>query len=139
MTVPKDYSRSTEFLNELLLRVEEEAMLQTRHQAYTCLQAVLTVFRRRLTPEQVLRFAQILPPATASIFIDGWTPGEYTDTWGTRAALADEVHRFRQNHNMVTGSTIAEVARALRRTVGDAELDRALAPLGPEAQAYWAV
>lgn len=139
MPVPPEYLRVGEFFSDFLLRVREETQLATRHQSYTCLQAVLTVFRRRLTAPQILGFAQILPPAVASIFIDGWTTDEFTGTWGAREALTEDVMHLRQHHNFSTDTAIADVARALRRTVGDAALEAALAPLGPEAQAYWAV
>lgn len=139
MPVPPEYLRVGEFFSDFLLRVREETMLATRHQTYTCLQGVLTVFRRRLTAPQILGFAQILPPAVASIFIDGWTPAEFTTDWGTRDSLTEEVQHLRQHHNFATATAIADVARALRKTVGDARLEEALAPLGPDAQAYWAV
>jgi uncharacterized protein (DUF2267 family) len=138
MPVPPEYLRVGEFFSDFLLRVREETMLPTRHQAYTCLQGVLTAFRRRLNAEQILMFAQILPPAVASIFIDGWTESEFTSDWGSRESLTREVQHLRQEHNFATDTAIADVARALRKTVGDEPLDRILAGLGPEAEAYWA-
>ena len=138
MPVPPEYLRVGEFFSDFLLRVREETQLTTRHQAYTCLQGVLVVFRRRLTAEQILGFAQILPPAVASIFIDGWTPDEFTPDWGTRETLTVEVQHFRQHHNFSADTAIADVARALRKTVGDEALNRVLASLGLQAQAYWA-
>lgn len=138
MPVPPEYLRVGEIFSDFLERVREETMLATRHQSYTCLQGVLVVFRRRLTPEQILGFAQILPPAVASIFLDGWTPEEFTTDWATRDALTTEVQHFRQHHNFSPETAIADVARALRRTVGDETLDRTLARLGCGAQAFWA-
>lgn len=138
MPVPPEYLRVGEFFSDFLLRVREETMLPTRHQAYTCLQGVLTAFRRRLNAEQILTFAQILPPAVASIFIDGWTESEFTSDWGSRESLTREVQHLRQEHNFAPDTAIADVARALRQTVGDEPLDRILAGLGPEAEAYWA-
>lgn len=138
MPVPPEYLRVGEFFSDFLLRVREETMLATRHQTYTCLQGVLTVFRRRLTAQQILTFAQILPPAVASVFIDGWTEKEFTPDWGTRDALTKEVRSLRQDHNFATETAIADVARALRGTIGNDLLDRTLARFGPDAEAYWA-
>ncbi|MEZ5953882.1 MAG: DUF2267 domain-containing protein [Hyphomonas sp.] len=138
MPVPPEYLRVGEFFSDFLLAVREETSLATRHQSYTCLQGVLIVFRRRLTPEQILTFAQILPPAVASIFIDGWSPEEFTPEWGTRDTLTREVRHLRQHHNFAPDTAIADVARALRRTIGAETLDAALERLGPEAAAYWA-
>ena len=137
MPVPPEYLRVGEFFNDFLLRVREETSLATRHQSYTCLQAVLTVFRKRLTPEQVIRFAQILPPVVDSIFLDGWTPEEFTPGWGTRASQAGEVHDLRRDHNFSTDTAIEDIARAIRTTVGDAVLDAALEPLGQGAKDCW--
>lgn len=139
MPVPPEYLRVGEFFTDFLLRVKAECMLTSRHQAYTCMQAVITVFRRRLTPEQVIRFVQILPPVVGTILVDGWSPEEFTTKWGSREDLTAEVRRFRHDHNLSTDSTITDVARAIRATIGDEVLDTFLADLGPDAQTYWRI
>ena len=139
MPVPPEYLRVGELFSDFLLRVREETMLATRHQSYTCLQGVLVTFRRRLNAEQILGFAQVLPPVVASIFIDGWKVDEFTPVWGSRDSLTLEVQHFRGDHNFSPDTAIADVARAVRKTVGDEALDRAVAPLGSEAAAFWTV
>ena len=92
-------------------------MLQTLHQAYHTLRAVLHVFRSHLTVEDALAFADVLPPVTRAIFVEDWVPRGAPAPFPGRPELQREVKAIRPDHNLAPESAIADVATALRRSV----------------------
>ncbi|MDN3719864.1 DUF2267 domain-containing protein [Roseibium salinum] len=114
-------------------------MLQTHHQAYHTLRAVLHTFRDHLTTEQALAFAGVLPAVTRAIFVEDWQPSDLMpDPFPDRATLIREVQSVRRDHNLAPDSAIENVASALRRSsVDERELDRILATFPDAAAAYW--
>jgi uncharacterized protein (DUF2267 family) len=115
------------------------SMLTTTHQAYTMLQGVFQVFRRRLTVQQALDFAAVLPPVLRAIFVSDWNVEEPIRAFASREAMSREARDLRPDHNFSTESAIADVASALRRHVDAGAFERALAGLPPAARDFWAV
>ncbi|WP_296081271.1 DUF2267 domain-containing protein [uncultured Agrobacterium sp.] len=76
MTVPQEYISASRDFEAALVDVRDRAMLSTTHRAFTTLEAVLRVFRRRLTPDQSLAFAGLLKPGLRALFVADWTMGE---------------------------------------------------------------
>jgi uncharacterized protein (DUF2267 family) len=56
MPVPPEYQRATDDFYKLLTDVRDSAGLTTTNQAYTVLQGVFQVFRRRLDLKDAVRF-----------------------------------------------------------------------------------
>ncbi len=84
---------------------------------------------RRLTPHvtSVLR----------AICLANWQVEDPARPWVGRAALIAEVQQVQRNHNLTAKSAIEETAWALLRYTRARDLNRALACLGPKAQAIW--
>lgn len=141
MTVPMPYLNASKEFEALLADVRDTAMLQTRHQAYHTLRAVLHVFRAHLTVADALAFADMLPAVTRAIFVEGWGPVEGAPpSFPNRAELQREVKGIRPDHNLAPDTAIADVAAALRRSSIDVrELDRVLQRLPEGARAFWSV
>lgn len=137
MTIPMEYQHASEAFEAFLADAREATGLTTRNQTYTTVQAVLYVFRRRLTIADALRFANELPPILRAIFVEGWNVQEEQLPFADRAAMAKEVQAFRRDHNFSPDSAIADVAKALRRHVDAAAFTRMLATLPQEAQEFW--
>lgn len=66
-------------------------------------------------------------------------PKETPAPWPDRATLIREVKAKRQHHNIAPDTAIEATAFALRRITRRRDLDRVLAGIGPEAEAFWAV
>ncbi|MCF4097333.1 DUF2267 domain-containing protein [Maritalea mediterranea] len=137
MPMPQEYQRATIIYDQLLTELCEELHLATRNQAYTLLQSVLLVFRRRLTAPQVLLFAAVLPPMVRAIFVAGWHEAEYVPLFSTGDDLIEEVKDLRRAHNFADEHAIIGVTRVLRRYLDDQQLDAVLADISHEAADYW--
>lgn len=138
MPMPWDYRHATKDWNAFLADAKEELGLHSDNLAFTAVQGVLWTFRARLTPADVARFAQVLPAVLRSLFIQGWR-ADAPVAWTERAALEEEARQVRVNHNLTPQTPITPVARSLRRHLRQVDLDRVLAEIGPEAQAFWFV
>jgi uncharacterized protein (DUF2267 family) len=138
MPMPQEYQIATQVYERILTRTKDELDLATRNQAYTTLQSVLTVFRRRLRPEQVLQFADALPALIRAIFVADWQEGEFTTHFGSREQLTLEVKSVRQNHNFSPDNSISGVVVAIRSNTDENRLDTILNSYSEDAQSFWA-
>ena len=138
MTVPREYKHASENFFAFLEDAERAAMLQTSHQTYTMVDAVLQVFRRRLTPSQVLIFAGVPPPCLRALFVESWHPGEPVLSFGDRASLTLEVRNVRSQYNFAPDDSIAAVANALHLNVDRDAFADVLQKMPEGSVAYWA-
>ncbi len=138
MPMPQEYQLASHVYEKILARAQDELGLSTRNQTYTTIQAVLTVFRRRLPPEQILQFADVLPPLIRAIFVADWDEIEFTGHFGSRESLALEVRSLRRNHNFSPSNAIEGVVTAIRANVEESRLDELLDSFPQEAKFYWA-
>jgi uncharacterized protein (DUF2267 family) len=139
MPMPQTYFQASRDFDAFIADVRDTCMLQTHHQAYHTLRAVLHVFRSHLTTEQALRFADILPAVIRAIFVEDWTPSEPPPPFPDRATLIREVKSIRKDHNLAPDSAIEDVAAALKRSSIDIRaFDRTLEEFPQGATDYWA-
>lgn len=113
--------------------------LVSDNMAYTALDGVLQVFRRRLTAQQGLDFASVLPAIPRAIFVAGWQVQVPPLPFPDRASLVQEVKKVRQNHNLTPDNAIEATAWSLRRYIDGADLERVLARLPEGAGQFWHV
>lgn len=139
MPMPQTYFLASREFDAFLVDVRDTCLLQTHHQAYHTLRAVLLTFRAHLTTQQALTFANVLPAVTRAIFVEDWTVCDTPPPFPDRAALIAEVKSVRKDHNLAPDSAIEDVAAALRRSsIDERELDRVLAGLPEGAVDFWA-
>ncbi len=137
MPVPSEYARASDRFYSLLVEARDAAGLGSTHQAYTMLQGVLQVFRRRLDVADAIRFAAVLPPLVRALFVADWDVDEPKRKFGDRAGMTEEVRSLRAAHNFAPDTAIGDVARTLRRYVDEETFDRLLAGLPEGAAAFW--
>ena len=135
--MPSEYQRAGESFDAFLMDVRDACELGSRHQAYTTVQGVFQVFRRRLALVDPIRFAAALPGLVRALFVAEWDPGEPQLEFGPRQAMETEVRALRSLHNFAPEGSIGHVAWALRRHADAAALGAALAQLPPPARDYW--
>ena len=104
-------------------------MLQTRHQAYHTLRAVLHVLRNHLETADVMALAGVLPPLASVVFLEGYHADNDVQPFGDPVVLSSEVAAIRKDHNLAPHTAITDCARVLRRHCDETRLDLALANL----------
>ncbi|KPP93755.1 MAG: hypothetical protein HLUCCA08_06135 [Rhodobacteraceae bacterium HLUCCA08] len=137
MPMPWTYRHSEREFKAFLADVKDRTGLSSDNMAYTAVDGVLQVFRKRLTPAEGIAFADILPSTLRAIFVAGWDITAAPAPWADRATLTAEAKALRRNHNLTPDDILAATAWALRRSLRQADLDRVLARIGPEAQDFW--
>lgn len=139
MPIPMDLQHASEDFERFLADARDAAGLATRNQTFTMVDGVLRVFRRRLSLEDAIRFAGVLPPVLRAIFVADWDPCEPRLPFADLETMTGEVQALRRHHNFAPASAIAHVAGALRRHVDEARFDRLLLLLPEGAAAFWKV
>lgn len=137
MPMPQEYQRATLIYDQILGDLCDELDLTTRNQAYTLLQSVLLVFRRRLTAPQILTFSAHLPPIVRAIFVKDWEPDAHSPQFGDEKDLVEEVKNLRRAHNFAAANAIHGVTKVLRRYMDEAKLDATLAAISDDVVAFW--
>lgn len=137
MPMPLEYRQASADFDAFMKDLVATSMIQTSHQAYTMLQAVLQVFRRRLTVDQAIAFANVLPPVLRAIFVSDWDTEAPVKPFVDRDALMKEVRAFRHDHNLSTDTALEDVTVVIRRHVDEAAFERVLNTLPPDARRFW--
>lgn len=139
MPMPWTYRHSEKEFKAFLADVKERTGLSSDNMAYTAVDGVLQVFRRRLTPAQGIAFADLLPSTLRAIFVAGWNVEATPLPFAPRTDLVAEAKAVRKDHNLTPDNIIEATAYALRRSLRQQDLDRVLARIGPDAEAFWHV
>ena len=137
MPMPWTYRRATREWQAFLADARAAMNLETDNVTYTAVQGVLQVFRRRLTPQQAVDFAQVLPAVLRALFVADWRLDERPLPPGTRVDWTAEAMALRPHHNLTPPNCVAATALALRKSVLRQDLDRVLATLPPFAAEFW--
>jgi uncharacterized protein (DUF2267 family) len=139
MPMPWTYRHASREWQAFLADVKDRMDLASDNMAYTAVDGVLQVFRRRLTPQQVIAFANVLPCVLRAIFVKDWDIGAAPLPFAPRADMVAEVKAVRRHHNLTPDTAIEDTAWALWRCVNHRDFKAVLDDLPPEARAFWAV
>ncbi|MDQ0455989.1 uncharacterized protein (DUF2267 family) [Rhizobium paknamense] len=137
MTVPEEYRQASRDFEAVLVDLRDHAMLATTHRAFTTLEAVLRVFRRRLTVAEGLAFADLLPVGLRALFVSHWDCHQPALPFLSRTEMMAEVLALRHNHNLSTDTAIEDVVTVLRRHLDENALQMFLAGLSSPALSFW--
>lgn len=111
--------------------------LDSDNATYTAVEGVLRAFRHRLTPQQAIDFAQVLPSVLRALFVADWRLNDSPLPPGNRADWTAEAMALRPHHNLTPMNCVEATALALRKSVLRQDLDRVLATLPPFAADFW--
>lgn len=136
MPMPWTYRQATREWQTFLADAREAMCLETDNVTYTAVQGVLQAFRRRLTPQHAIDFAQVLPSILRALFVADWQLSDPVPP-GTRPDWTAEAMALRPQHNLTPPNCVAATALALRKSVLRQDLDRVLATLPPFAAEFW--
>jgi uncharacterized protein (DUF2267 family) len=136
MPLPWTYRQATREWQAFLADARSEMALDSDNSTYTAVQGVLQAFRRRLTAQQAVDFAQVLPSVLRALFVADWKIALPVAP-GTRADWTAEARALRPDHNLTPENCVAATAVALRKAVLRRDLERVLATLPPFAADFW--
>lgn len=139
MPMPWTYRHASREFRAFLDDAKERMSLESDNMAYTAVDAVFQVFRRRLTAQQGLDFASVLPSIPRAIFVKDWVVEDPPVPFTDRAPMTAEAKKVRVNHNLTPDNAIEATAWALRRSLDQRDLDRVLKRIGPDAERFWHV
>lgn len=137
MPLPWTYRQATREWQAFIAQARTAMDLESDNATYTAVQGVLQAFRRRLTPQQAIDFAQILPSVLRALFVADWTLEDSPSAPGSREDWTREAMALRPHHNQTPPNCIEATAFALRKSVLRQDLDRVLATLPPFAAEFW--
>jgi len=137
MPMPWTYRHASREFRAFMDDAKERMDLSSDNMAYTAVDGVMQVFRRRLTPEQGILFASALPSVLAAIFIRGWDITAPPLPFGTRDEMTREAQALRPHHNLTPDNAIEATAWALWRVMNSADLALMLDKLPKDARAFW--
>jgi len=100
-------------------------------------QGVFQVFRRRLSTNDAIAFANVLPICLRALFVTDWDIDEEKKPFESREVMTKEVKSLREEHNFSTETAIQNVAQALRRHVDENAFDELLSQLPEGAVEFW--
>lgn len=138
MPMPWTYRQATREWQAFLADAREAMSLESDNAAYTAIEGVLKAFRVRLTPQEAIDFAQILPSVIRALFVADWRLDEGPVPAGKRGDWTAEARALRPHHNLTPENCIEATALALRQAVLREDLDRVLARLPAFAAEFWA-
>ncbi len=105
MTQPREVVFASKLFQDWLDALKQRALLQTHNQSYAMFRAVLHVLRRHMTTEQVLTFADALPPLPRGIFIEEWRPANPLPVKSANEFVSEVIRDLAPHH--VPPDTIA--------------------------------
>lgn len=137
MPLPWTYRQASREWAAFLAEAREAMNLDSDNSTYTAVEGVLRAFRRRLTPQQAIDFAQVLPSVLRALFVADWHLDEGPVPPGTRADWAREAMALRPHHNLTPANCVEATALALRKSILREDLDRVIAALPAFAVEFW--
>jgi uncharacterized protein (DUF2267 family) len=137
MPMPWTYRQATREWQAFLAAAREAMDLTSDNATYTAVQGVMQAFRRRLTAQQAIDFAQVLPAVLRALFVADWRLDEGPVPPGSREDWTAEAMALRPHHNLTPANCVAATALALRKSVLRDDLERVLATLPAFAAEFW--
>ena len=137
MPMPWTYRQASREWQTFLEDAKDAIGTPTDHSTFTAVEGVLRAFRARLTPQQAIDFAQVLPAVLRALFVADWTLRDQPLPPGTREDWTREARALRAHHNFATDRCVLGTAIALRKSVLARDLDQVLATLPPFATEFW--
>lgn len=137
--MPWTYRQATREWRAFLDDIKDRMSLESDNNAFTAVDGVFRTFRRRLTAQQGIDFASILPSVLRAIFVHNWDVTTPPVAFGDRQSLIAEVKSLRKDHNRTPDNAIEATAWALWRATNHRDLRRVLRTLPEPAAAFWHV
>ena len=134
MTQPRDVLYASKLFQDWLDALIARALPATHNQARAMVRAILHRLRRHMTTEQVLIFADALPPLPRGIFIEGWRPAEPQPLKSADELLREVTESLAPHHvppDTIVADVFAIIAKHSEPPTSKTMRDQIPAPLKP--------
>lgn len=139
MPMPWTYRHASKEWRAILDDLKDRMNLESDNMAYTAMDGVLQVFRRRLTAQEGVDFASVLPSIPRAIFVAHWKIEDPPLHFTARESLIREVKQVRPHHNLTPDNAIEATAWTLRRYIDRLDFERVLARMPEGSVSFWHV
>lgn len=136
MPMPWTYRQATREWQAFLTDAKAAMNLTSDNATFTAVEGVLRAFRRRVTPQQAIDFAQVLPSVLRALFVADWQLADPAPP-GTRTDWSADAMALRPHHSLTPPNCVEATALALRKSVLCGDLDRVLTSLPDFAVEFW--
>lgn len=136
--MPWTYRQASREWQAFLTDAKQAMNLTSDNACFTAVQGVLLAFRRRVTVQQAIDFAQVLPAVLRALFVADWQVAPPLPP-GARADWCRDAKALRPHHNLTPDNCVEATALALRKSVLREDLERVLVTLPPFATLFWSV
>lgn len=137
--MPATYRQATREFRAFIADARDRLSLDSDNMTYTAVDGVFLTFRRRLTAQEGLWFADALPAVLAAMFLRNWDLSMAPLEFSSREEMTREAQALRPHHNLTPPNAIEAVAWAVRRAVDQRAFDSVLERMPEGAVAFWAV
>lgn len=137
MPKPNEYRTPGKDFFAFLRDAQSELDAATSNVTYTTVQSVFIVFRRRLTVQEGIVFASVLPPVLCALFIKDWDTSAPKIKFDSLKKMNAEVQNIKAAHNFSPDDSIQKVATTLLKHVDKNDFIRVVERMSPEAKRFW--
>ncbi len=137
MPFPIEYATATKDFYSFMEDVKAKSELHSFHVTYTMVQSVFQVFRRRISLQEALTFANTLPVALRALFVKDWDIHEPKKAFESFEIMNQEVKELRYPHNFSIDNAIEIVANVLPNHVERIYFAKMMETMPPKAQVFW--
>lgn len=137
MPFPIEYATATKDFYNFMEDVKVKSELHSFHVTYTMVQSVFHVFRRRVSIENALKFANTLPVALRALFVKDWDVNEQLKPFESFEKMNEEVKELRYPHNFSIDLAIEVVTSVLPNHVEKIYFNKMMDEMPIEVKIFW--
>lgn len=136
MTQPQEIVHASKHFQDWLSALKTQAMFSTHNQSFASMRSVMRRLRRCMNTNQVLTFADALPPLPRGLFVEGWRPGPALDLVSEQQ-LAMEVYDDLTAHHSPPETIVSDVLTVMAKQLDAHNAKIAGEQLPPVLQPLW--
>ncbi|MDQ0999001.1 uncharacterized protein (DUF2267 family) [Phyllobacterium ifriqiyense] len=108
MTQPQEIVQASKQFQDWLAALKAKSMFSTHNQSFASMRGVMHGLRRHMDTDQILTFADALPPLPRGLFLEGWRPALALPLQ-SEAQLAKEVYDNLTAHHSPPETIVSDV------------------------------
>jgi uncharacterized protein (DUF2267 family) len=137
MPFPIEYATATQDFYKFMDDVKQKADFHSFHVTYTMVQGVFQAFRRRVSIEEALCFANCLPVALRALFVKDWDINKPKKEFESFDKMNEDVKKLRHEHNFSRDNAIEIVSSVLLNHVEKVHFSKMMEKMSDDIKLFW--